>query len=51
MGTLSLEVLKKGFSNLLNDAQPMVIPDFLAWVDMKIAEYRLTGYLCPSKHI
>ena len=49
MGPLDLPRLKDGFTSLLSQADPTLLPAFLLWVDLKVAEYKVHGYMFAGK--
>ena len=49
MGSLDLERLKDAFTSLVSQAESSVLPAFLLWVDIKVAEYKTNGYMYSGK--
>lgn len=49
MPSLDLQRLKEGFVNLLRQVEPELMPAFLIWIDHKVAEYKIHGYMFEGK--
>ena len=45
MGTISLDYLKQGFASLVQRADPAILAPFILWLDLKVAEYKVNGFM------
>lgn len=45
MGSVDLDYLKQGFASLVQQAKHTTLPTFILWLDLKVAEYKVNGYM------
>lgn len=41
--------VKQLFSNMMKRVQPWILSHFIMWLDLKIAEYKVLGYMVLGK--
>ena len=46
---VSLEMLKEFVGSLASKAETMVLANFVIWLDIKVAEYKVMGEVCWGK--
>ncbi len=49
MGSTELVRLKQSFASLVQKAAPLQMPSFIVWLDVKLAEYKVNGYMTLGK--
>ncbi len=50
MGSVDLQQLKQSFVRLVQRVEPLHMPQFVVWLDVKLAEYKLNGYMKLGKN-
>jgi len=41
--------VKQLFSNMMRRVQPWILSHFIMWLDLKVAEYKVLGYMVLGK--
>ena len=49
MGTVDLDYLKQGFASLVQQAEHTTLPTFILWLDLKVAEFKVNGFMMLGK--
>ena len=49
MGQLDASQLQDGFIALILQADPLHLSTFFIWLDLKVAQFKITGHFVPGK--